>query len=88
MLRTADGKDRVFYIIMDSIMFKKTMVSIALACALSPSTFIYADDDVDQRIKEEIETLVVIGKTPRKVQDVVGAVSVIDSEQIDKQLVW
>jgi len=69
-------------------MFKKTVISMALACALSPSVFVYADDDVvHQGINEEIETLVVIGKTPRKVQDVVGAVSVIDSERIDKQLV-
>ncbi len=67
-------------------MFKKTMVSIALACVLSPSAFVYADDVVHQGIDEEIETLVVIGKTPRKVQDVVGAVSVISSEVIDQQL--
>jgi hemoglobin/transferrin/lactoferrin receptor protein len=73
---------------MDSIMFKKTMVSIALACALSPSTVIYAEDGVvHQGLDENIETLVVIGKSPRKVQDVVGSVSVINSELIDKQLV-
>jgi len=73
---------------MGLVMFKKTMVSIALACALSPSTFVYAEDDVvHQGINEDIETLVIIGKTPRRVQDVVGAVSVIDSELIEKQLV-
>jgi hemoglobin/transferrin/lactoferrin receptor protein len=70
---------------MDSVMFKKTMVSIALACVLSPS--VYADDVVHQGINEDIETLVIIGKTPRRVQDVVGAVSVIDSDLIEKQLV-
>ncbi len=86
--RCQDGKERAFYIVMDTVMFKKTMVSMALACALSPSAFVFADDDVvHQGINEEIETLVVIGKTPRKVQDVVGAVSVIDSERIDRQLV-
>lgn len=69
-------------------MFKKTMVSVALTCVLSPSAFAYEDDTVvHQGINEEIEILVVIGKTPRKVQDVVGAVSVISSDVIDQQLV-
>ena len=65
------------------------MVSLALAFAISPSALVYADDDavVHQGIDEQIETLVVIGKTPRKVQDVVGSVSVISSKDIDQQLV-
>ncbi len=69
-------------------MFKKSLLTVALASVLLPSAYSIADDDVvHQGINEEVETLVVIGKTPRKVQDVVGAVSVINSEAIDKQLV-
>lgn len=69
-------------------MFKKSILTVALAGVLLPSTYSVAEDDVvHQNIDENIETLVVIGKTPRKVQDVVGAVSVINSELIDKQLV-
>jgi len=69
-------------------MFKKSLLAVALASVLLPSTYSVAEDDiVHQGIDENIETLVVIGKTPRKVQDVVGAVSVISSEFIDKQLV-
>jgi len=69
-------------------MFKKSLLAVALASALLPSTYSVAEDDVvHQGIDENIETLVVIGKTPRKVQDVVGVVSVITSEVIDKQLV-
>ena len=69
-------------------MFKKSLLAVALASVLLPSTYSIAEDDVvHQGIDESIETLVVIGKTPRKVQDVVGAVSVINSETIDKQLV-
>lgn len=69
-------------------MFKKSLLAVALASVLLPSTYSVAEDDVvHQGIDENIETLVVIGKTPRKVQDVVGAVSVINSELIDKQLV-
>ena len=69
-------------------MFKKSLLVIALSSALLPSTYSVAEDDVvHQSIDENIETLVVIGKTPRRVQDVVGAVSVIDSELIDQQLV-
>ncbi|MBL4763977.1 MAG: TonB-dependent hemoglobin/transferrin/lactoferrin family receptor [Colwellia sp.] len=69
-------------------MFKKSLLTVALASVLLPSTYSIADDDVvHQGIDENIETLVVIGKTPRKVQDVVGAVSVINSELIDKQLI-
>ena len=69
-------------------MFKKSLLTVALASLLLPSVQSVAEDDVvHQGIDESIETLVVIGKTPRKVQDVVGAVSVISSEDIDKQLV-
>lgn len=69
-------------------MFKKSLLTVAFASVLLPSSYSVADDDVvHQGIDENIETLVVIGKTPRKVQDVVGAVSVISSEVIDKQLV-
>jgi len=69
-------------------MFKKSLLAAALASVLLPSTYSIAEDDVvHQGIDENIDTLVVIGKTPRKVQDVVGAVSVINSEVIDKQLV-
>jgi len=68
-------------------MFKKSLLAAALASVLLPSTYSVAEDDVvHQGIDENIETLVVIGKTPRKVQDVVGAVSVISSDVIDKQL--
>ncbi len=69
-------------------MFKKSLLVVALSSALLPSTYSAAEDDVvHQSIDENIETLVVIGKTPRKVQDVVGAVSVIDSELIEQKLV-
>ncbi|MCI2282920.1 TonB-dependent receptor plug domain-containing protein [Colwellia sp. MSW7] len=69
-------------------MFNKSLLGIALASALLPSTYSIAEDDVvHQGIDENIETLVVIGKTPRKVQDVVGAVSVINSQDIDQKLV-
>tara|TARA_R110002167_G_scaffold5436_3_gene25584 strand:- start:111304 stop:113529 length:2226 start_codon:yes stop_codon:yes gene_type:complete len=69
-------------------MFKKSLLAVALASVLLPSTYSVAEDDVvHQGIDESIETLVVIGKIPRKVQDVVGSVSVISSETIDKQLV-
>ncbi|WP_114324749.1 TonB-dependent hemoglobin/transferrin/lactoferrin family receptor [Candidatus Colwellia aromaticivorans] len=69
-------------------MFKKSLLAVALASVLLPSTYSVAEDDVvHQGIDEIFETLVVIGKTPRKVEDVVGAVSVINSELIDKQLV-
>lgn len=70
-------------------MFKKSLLAVALASVLLPSTYTIAEDDVvhHQGIDENIETLVIIGKTPRKVQDVVGAVSVINSELIEKQLV-
>jgi len=69
-------------------MFKKSLLTVALASVLLPSSYSVAEDDVvHQGIDEKIETLVVIGKTPRKVQDVVGSVSVISSEAIDKQLV-
>ncbi|MDX2370483.1 MAG: TonB-dependent hemoglobin/transferrin/lactoferrin family receptor [Colwellia sp.] len=68
-------------------MFKKSLLAVALASVLLPSTDSVAEDDIHQGIDENIETLVVIGKTPRKVQDVVGAISVINSELIDKQLV-
>ena len=69
-------------------MFKKSLLAIALTSVLLPSTYSVAEDDVvHQGIDENIETIVVIGKTPRKVQDVVGSVSVINSGVIDKQLV-
>jgi len=68
-------------------MFNKSILSLALASVFIPSAYVVADDVVHQGINEEIETLVVIGKTPRKVQDVVGAVSVISSDVIDQQLV-
>ena len=69
-------------------MFKKSLLAVALASVLLPSTYSIAEDDVvHQGIDENIETLVVIGKTPRKVQDVVGSISVINSELIEKQLV-
>lgn len=69
-------------------MFKKSLLAVALISALLPSTYSVAEDDVIHHgIDENIETLVIIGKTPRKVQDVVGAVSVINSELIEKQLV-
>jgi len=71
-------------------MFNKSLLTVALASILLPSTYgiAIADDSVvHQGIDEQIETLVVIGKTPRKVQDVVGAVSVINSQDIDKKLV-
>lgn len=69
-------------------MLKKSVIAVVLASVLLPNSYSFADDDVvHQGIDENIETLVIIGKTPRKVQDVVGAVSVISSETIDKQLV-
>lgn len=71
-------------------MFKKSLLTVALASVLLPCTYriAMADDSVvHQGIDEQIETLVVIGKTPRKVQDVVGAVSVINSKDIDQKLV-
>ncbi|MGL1956789.1 MAG: TonB-dependent hemoglobin/transferrin/lactoferrin family receptor [Colwellia sp.] len=69
-------------------MFKKSLINIALASVLLPSAFVHADDDViHQGIDEQTETMVIIGKTPRKVQDVVGSVSVITSDTIDEQLV-
>lgn len=70
-------------------MFKKSIISIALATSLLPSINTQAADDsvIHQGIDEQVEVLVVIGKTPRKVQDVVGSVSVINSETIDNQLV-
>jgi hemoglobin/transferrin/lactoferrin receptor protein len=72
----------------DHKMFKKSLLAAAVTSVLLPSPYSVAEDDViHQGIDENIETLVVIGKTPRKVQDVVGAVSVISSETIDKQLV-
>jgi hemoglobin/transferrin/lactoferrin receptor protein len=70
-------------------MFKKSLINIALAGILLPSYSLLANtsDVIHQDIDEKTEVLVVIGKTPRKVQDVVGAVSVINSEAIDQQLV-
>ncbi len=70
-------------------MFKKSIISIALVSSLLPSISLQAANDsiIHQGIDEQVEVLVVIGKTPRKVQDVVGSVSVINSEAIDKQLV-
>ena len=69
-------------------MFKKSLLAVVLASVLLPSTYSTADDSVvHQGIDENIETLVVIGKVPRKVQDVVGAVSVINSEAIEQKLV-
>lgn len=71
-------------------MFKQTLLTVALASILLPSAFSIAiadDSVVHQGIDEQIETLVVIGKTPRKIQDVVGAVSVINSEAIEQKLV-
>lgn len=69
-------------------MYKKSLLAVALTSVLLPSTYSIAEDDVvHQGIDENIEALVVIGKTPRKVQDVVGSVSVINSGVIDKQLV-
>ncbi|MCO4798556.1 MAG: TonB-dependent hemoglobin/transferrin/lactoferrin family receptor [Colwelliaceae bacterium] len=70
-------------------MFKKSLVNLALAGTLLPSysALSNSNDVIHQGIDEKTEVLVVIGKTPRKVQDVVGAVTVINSEAIDKQLV-
>jgi hemoglobin/transferrin/lactoferrin receptor protein len=70
-------------------MFKKSLINIALTAVLLPSHLAIANnnDVIHQGIDEKIEVLVVIGKTPRKIQDVVGAVSVINSDTIDKQLV-
>ena len=68
-------------------MFNKSLLTMVLASILLPSTHSVAEDDVvHQSIDENIETLVVIGKVPRKVQDVIGAVSVINSNTIDRQL--
>lgn len=68
-------------------MFKKSLLTVALGSVLLSSTYSSADDSiVHQGIDETVETLVIIGKTPRKVQDVVGAVSVISSASIDKKL--
>ncbi len=68
-------------------MFNKSLLTMVLASVLLPSTHSVAEDDVvHQSIDENIETLVVIGKVPRKVQDVIGAVSVINSNTIDRQL--
>ena len=64
------------------------MISLALASCFMPFTYVHAFDEViHQGLDDKTEVVVVIGKTPRKVQDVVGAVSVISSEIIDKQLV-
>lgn len=69
-------------------MFNKSLLAITLASVLLPNAYSIADDSVvHQGIDENIETMVVIGKVPSKVQDVVGAVSVINSKTIDKQLV-
>ncbi|GAA6203454.1 TonB-dependent hemoglobin/transferrin/lactoferrin family receptor [Thalassotalea sp. SU-HH00458] len=70
-------------------MFKKSLINLALAGALLPSYELLANanDVIHQGIDDETEVLVVIGKTPRKVQDVVGAVTVINSEAINQQLV-
>jgi len=69
-------------------MFKKSMISLALASCFMPLTYVQAFDEViHQGLDDKTEVVVVIGKVPRKVQDVVGAVSVISSEVIDRQLV-
>lgn len=76
-------------VIQEVNMYKKSLINIALTAILLPSHFAIANnnDVIHQGIDEKTEVLVIIGKTPRKIQDVVGAVSVINSETIDKQLV-
>lgn len=68
-------------------MFKKSLLSIALGSVLLPSAQLVANDAIEhQGLDEETEVIVVIGKVPRKVEDVVGSVTVINSETIDNQL--
>jgi len=70
-------------------MFKKSLLSLALISASLPTHVVLANegDVIHQGIDEQTEVMVIIGKTPRKIQDVVGAVSVINDEMIDNQLV-
>ncbi|GAA5137330.1 TonB-dependent hemoglobin/transferrin/lactoferrin family receptor [Thalassotalea piscium] len=68
-------------------MFSKSLVSLAVASFFIPTSSILANDMPEVSSKDDTEVIVVIGKTPRKVQDVVGAVSVINSDEIDKMLV-
>ena len=69
-------------------MFKKSLITLAVTSCIMPLTFAQADDDViHQGLDDKTEVIVVIGKVPRKIQDVVGSVTVINSDTIDKQLV-
>jgi len=67
-------------------MFKKSLLAIALAS--SPVLCAYAEVIDDSVVpSDNTETIVVIGKVPRVAKDVVGAVSIIDSNTIDNQLI-
>ncbi|GHE83976.1 TonB-dependent hemoglobin/transferrin/lactoferrin family receptor [Thalassotalea profundi] len=68
-------------------MFNKSLISLAIVSFWLSAGISFAGNGPEISEKTEAETIVVIGKTPRKVQDVVGAVSVINSETIDRLLV-
>jgi len=68
-------------------MFKRNLIAIALA---SSSVSLFAAEPVDNAKisnNEQDEVIIVLGKVPRAVSDVIGAVSIIDSDTIEQHLV-
>lgn len=75
---------------MKSYTFKKTILSLAMASTCLPASSVFAYSATpaakEGQVASETEMILVIGKKPRNVQDVVGAVSVINSDTIDNIL--
>jgi len=68
-------------------MFKRNLIAIALA---SSSVSLFAAEPVSNAQvsnNEHDEVIIVLGKVPRAVSDVIGAVSIIDSDTIEQHLV-
>ena len=69
-------------------MFRKSLIALAVGLVISPFILAHAESSSESiEPSDTTETIVVIGKVPRIAKDVVGAVSVIDSNTIDNNLI-
>ncbi len=66
----------------------KSMLSLAITAAISLPSISYADEMASNNVAQELEIIVVSGtKTEKPLKDVAGSISVVTSEEIEKQVV-
>ncbi len=69
-------------------MFKPTILAISISACLFPSSHSFAQQQQENDIREELETIVVSAtRTEKPLKDVAGSISVITSEDIENQSV-